>query len=734
MGIITPKKIDFGPTDLSLGKGPPSGLVPVGESGIYLTPDEPADVFDCNRYPDSIYCGGNPLSITPIGIDANLEIDNCGATVTATPIVAFVKLPPLNVSYRLPGECRNEYEKTRTGKKPSASPPPEGESYPTADMNQWDIDDNETVYAFIGGTSARISVPYKLCGGGEVKNSVVNVYGASDFRCPGVQITIAGNPAPSEVSCTSSWDADQVLAAGTYNSSRECHDPPTADQNISGHYESIAAFNSRRVVEYWIGTDGRVAYTHDRRSGSTEATSPTDNSVPRPWSLIEVGVHGSYVSIHKGKWGILKKHHAIAPNVNHMDESDDGMEAERYRTFKQRKCLHVKKLNCETILPNPNYQLPPPPPPPPPKKECCVSCCSPSQQQEQKDYTALLQQILKECQKANKSIGVFPQEIYLYDSDENQRGAQGKTEKIPDIASSVRKIVDRIEVALKIAGIEEFPVSVPSSLISKDEGWLGNLIPNFNLQVKNQVTLMGWFVERFDEIMGQWEIPIEIKDSDPTKPGDQPSGIKLPNIAEAIAEMTGMLFQISVNSETLINMSARTLTEAGLTRQQAFKNYTYSQAIASHLAFEFREKSHKVPFLFNPGKESLDEFLQEKEVDVSGIEYVDKIDLKANLADLLQSAAIIRAVFWRRLNPSGDMAKQMFDLIKDQKTNSDAIQTPKDSTGKSDFDRFLEDVEIGFTNETGISDSNKPYGREYDQRPRLKKIGTDQAAVDEGAS
>jgi hypothetical protein len=104
------------------------------------------------------------------------------------------------------------------------------------------------------------------------------------------------------------------------------------------------------------------------------------------------------------------------------------------------------------------------------------------------------------------------------------------------------------------------------------------------------------------------------------------------------------------------------------------------------------------------------------------------------MADLLQSAAIVRAVFWRKLNAKGNIAQEMADLIKNQSESAETIQNPKNAEGKTDFDAFIEKVEVGFTNESGASDPNHPYGRDYAERPRIRQLGTDQDAVDEGQS
>lgn len=81
------------------------GLVPVGDTGLYRTPDEPADPTDCARYPDSPFCGGIPLTLTPIGLDPEIIDDGCNIGIRLNPAIAFIRLPPVAIVYRRP-ECR----------------------------------------------------------------------------------------------------------------------------------------------------------------------------------------------------------------------------------------------------------------------------------------------------------------------------------------------------------------------------------------------------------------------------------------------------------------------------------------------------------------------------------------------------------------------------------------------------------------------------------------------------
>lgn len=84
-----------------------SGLIPIGDTGLDRTPDEPAAPTDCARYPDSPFCGGIPFTLTPIGLDPEIINDGCNIGIRLNPAIAFIRLPPVALVYRKP-ECRDQ--------------------------------------------------------------------------------------------------------------------------------------------------------------------------------------------------------------------------------------------------------------------------------------------------------------------------------------------------------------------------------------------------------------------------------------------------------------------------------------------------------------------------------------------------------------------------------------------------------------------------------------------------
>jgi hypothetical protein len=88
-------------------------LIPLGDTGLHITPNDPVDPWDCGAWPGSPYCDGGPV-VDPLesgypGAYADLGIspDGCEVCVTVTPSILWMEGPPYTVCYRFPGpRCR----------------------------------------------------------------------------------------------------------------------------------------------------------------------------------------------------------------------------------------------------------------------------------------------------------------------------------------------------------------------------------------------------------------------------------------------------------------------------------------------------------------------------------------------------------------------------------------------------------------------------------------------------
>jgi len=282
-------------------------------------------------------------------------------------------------------------------------------------------------------------------------------------------------------------------------------------------------------------------------------------------------------------------------------------------------------------------------------------------------------------------------------------------------------------------GIAKFPGQLPSTIIQEipKEGEEPAEPPQ--VPIKDFVDLLTWQFERDDERWGQWQIQIDIKDSDITKEGDQKKSIKFPNLAESIAEFEGQLLSIMTNVDALVALQVKNLAESGMARQEAIKGYLAAKAIIKYMAFKSTETDVPVPMTFTAGAETISELLKESEGHIKGTDYVEKETFRDICLDLLQAAAIIRATHWQKIDSKSDTKSQLLNILKSSVNLAASIAKPQNPNGEGseekafdpekNFEDFIDSVEDGFRNTTGITDIQNPYGKPPSRRPRIRQIG-----------
>ena len=99
---------------------------------------------------------------------------------------------------------------------------------------------------------------------------------------------------------------------------------------------------------------------------------------------------------------------------------------------------------------------------------------------------------------------------------------------------------------------------------------------------------------------------------------------------------------------------------------------------------------------------------------------------------MLQAAAIIRAVHWQKIDTKTDTKSQLLNILRGSVDLAACIAKPQSSNGdggektfkpEKNFEDFIDSVEDGFRNTTGITDVQNPYGKSPDLRPRIRQIG-----------
>lgn len=129
-------RTEYAPDDVII----PDYLDPIGDTGFFITPSEPADPTDCQRYPNSPFCGGSGvdidsiLDISPISINPSVSFNDCEICLISDASLFWISLPQNQICYRKKdASCYQDppYEPPPPD-PPDPPPPPGSENSPTS--------------------------------------------------------------------------------------------------------------------------------------------------------------------------------------------------------------------------------------------------------------------------------------------------------------------------------------------------------------------------------------------------------------------------------------------------------------------------------------------------------------------------------------------------------------------------------------------------------------------------
>lgn len=280
-------------------------------------------------------------------------------------------------------------------------------------------------------------------------------------------------------------------------------------------------------------------------------------------------------------------------------------------------------------------------------------------------------------------------------------GKDGKPIPAPD--ADLKSLTDIVEFLPKLIasrlGTGTYPITVPTSLLSNDDDKSTQKLGNLS-------EFIHWFVLQFDALVGEFPIKIEIVDADAAKPGDQKKEVKLPNLAEAIAELYGLAFQNGYNSSIELDLQLRTIAEIIKFGNMSVETYDYAKAIVKHLGFKGNKVERKLPYSVNPSQTNdLDKFRTEVDLVTQGYEYEDKQTHAEQMKQLIYVAAMLKSLYWNEYNPKQQYldGKAIRDDVKREDTNWRAyvqeIEDPNSALRAKDDPRLnIKQVSKGSTN------------------------------------
>lgn len=201
-------------------------------------------------------------------------------------------------------------------------------------------------------------------------------------------------------------------------------------------------------------------------------------------------------------------------------------------------------------------------------------------------------------------------------------------------------------------GCDQYPVTVPQRLAG-DNGK--------ETEIPSLTQLLGWFIQQTDGLLGQWPVEIEIEDDDPLEEGEQRKKVTLPNVAETLAELFGLVYKNDVRGDIDTEILLRMVAELISTKNAALITQDYTKANASFLGYKGNPTRRRIDYAFDPTQlDSLPNLLKESKQYITGYEDDDSENLVSYLQRLMFAAGIIKTVFMR----TGEQGQDWIDSVR----------------------------------------------------------------------
>lgn len=219
---------------------------------------------------------------------------------------------------------------------------------------------------------------------------------------------------------------------------------------------------------------------------------------------------------------------------------------------------------------------------------------------------------------------------------------------IKDVDENVDRTYKKADDVYDKLGLSRFPITAPQYLLDD----MLDLPVVLNDLTEYQI----WFVKQMDALVGLFPIKIERTDEN----GDKQM-LKFENVAEAIAELTGLLAEIAFDADTSVNVGVHATAEAIGAKIAAQQAGSYLKAIADYLGFQGEAATLTIPISCTPGATGTDGKLQENELEAFlrpsiqkaiGFECKEKDDLHSIIKRVLFDCEIARTALYKPLKPA----------------------------------------------------------------------------------
>jgi hypothetical protein len=259
--------------------------------------------------------------------------------------------------------------------------------------------------------------------------------------------------------------------------------------------------------------------------------------------------------------------------------------------------------------------------------------------------------------------------------------------------------------ANRASGEASFPIELPNSMVDND---------GKTAILRTNAEAFAYLIKYIDSVVGKFPIELEIEDSDLLQSGNQKAKITLPNIAETLAELSGLALSGNAHAQAQTNLALKTIIQTCKNSVGVSINQDHLRAITDYFGFAHSAVKREIVLPITPDTYEFEQALQISTQVYEGLELTDKKDLNTYLAAFMQAASIIKAVNFKKVK--GDNIKgSIKDYLRSLKESAGDI-------GEDDWNQFIAEVENGFGTHP-VNEPGHPYGRNIEERPRIKNVG-----------
>lgn len=281
------------------------------------------------------------------------------------------------------------------------------------------------------------------------------------------------------------------------------------------------------------------------------------------------------------------------------------------------------------------------------------------------------------------------------------------------------------------------------------------------VEIDNLGQLSIYLLQQISTLTGSFPFEVDVPSRivEASKRANEPIPEKIPvfSLASGIQQVLNLALNTQDDEARLADLIVRSVSESYIARQQATLAYLYLKTLFDWLNIETDETTIELPTLItfpdpdNPPdtEDEMLDFIKPSKIEIKYPELKKKAkDFSDILYPVIEAAQMVRAK-WGVTIPKGkekeftqdlilkyaatlgyDGAKALIERYKRKQANPDAPidDNIEDSLDDKEWRELVTQIEQGFATQ-GIKNPDKPYGRNPNQRPRIRTINDSQDEV-----